>query len=92
MAETFTPCSDLRTTLRPLAKFGSFLLSAVEIRVNVSLVFQVKGDGSVNAAELQGRETILNLFCSCPLIELIDDSVEWNARVQKPDGTVFVHK
>lgn len=51
MAETCTQCGDLRTTLNHTSEFCGFLLSTAEIRLNDNLVFQVKGNGSLYAAE-----------------------------------------
>jgi hypothetical protein len=90
MAETFAEFRDLRPTLNLVLQLSGSLRTATQVLINNLWMLHVKGDGSVNAAERQGRKTVLNLFRGCTLIELIDDGVQRNARSDDPDSSVFI--
>jgi hypothetical protein len=84
--------SGVRSALQLAAKLFSFPLSAAKILINGGLVFQIQGDGRVDAFEREGRETILNLFRCRPLIELIDNGVPRDARANDADCATLVFK
>jgi hypothetical protein len=90
MTETFTKGDDLRPTLDLASKLCRFLFTAANVLINGGLMLQIKGDGTVNAAERERRKTILNLLGSRSLIELVDRRVERDARADQAEGAVLV--
>lgn len=90
MAEAFTKCCRLRPALNQALKLSGFLLTPAKVVVHFSLMLEVEGDGTVDGAERQRRETILNLLSGGALIELINHCIERNPRTGQADGAVPV--